>query len=166
MHSLIVGISESGKSHLAKCLARKSIQAGRPALVVNPLNESGWCGYITTRPERALVFAQQHLRGANIFLDEAGDYMTNLREHRPFQWFLRQARHRGHSTFIITQQAQLVIRPARNQVSRLYAFAQARDDAELLAREWNKPQLRALPNMNQYEFFEVSRFSEPKTRRL
>ena len=166
MHALIVGITESGKSTLAKALARMFHSAGRPVLAVNPLSEPGWSGHVTRDPARALDYAQHHLVNAQIFLDEAGDYLTNHKESRPYQWFLRQARHRGHSTWMITQEAQLIIKAARSQAKRLYAFAQSRADAEILAREWNKPELIKLPDLNQGELFVVNRFGPPQQRRL
>ena len=166
MHSLIVGVTESGKSTLAKALARRAIAQGRPVLVVNPTGERGYTGHITRDPALALDLAKHHLKGAYILLDEAPDYLNAYKENAQYLWFLRRSRHQFHSTWIITQRAQLVNRNARSQCTRLYAFAQHQSDADLLAAEWNCAGLRELPRLQRGEFMMVKPFSEPEIRRI
>ena len=166
MHSLIVGVTESGKSTLAKTMARRAHSRGRPVLVVNPTGEAGYCGHMTRDPQRALQLAKDNLRGAYIILDEAPDYLNAYKENSQYLWFLRRSRHCGHQTWILTQRAQLINRNARSQCTRLYAFAQHQSDADLLAAEWNCEYLRNLPQLERGQFMEARPFSQPTIRRL
>lgn len=166
MHSLIVGITESGKSTLAKALARRAHSRGRPVLVCNPTGEPGYCGHVTRDPARALQMAKENLRGAYILLDEAPDYLGAYKEHAPNLWFVRRSRHCLHSTWIISQRAQLINRNARSQCTRLYAFAQHQSDADLLAAEFNCAGLRDLPRLNRGQFMIARPFHEPKIEEL
>ncbi len=50
-HSLILGATESGKSFLAKQLARGALAGGRRVVVLNPVGDSWPCSWQTEDAE-------------------------------------------------------------------------------------------------------------------
>ena len=149
MHNLIVGISGTGKSNLAKRIAQDFAARGN-VVVYDPLESVGW-------PESALRFSSPqkfldhvaHAEKAAVFVDEAKtlwDY-----DERAADLLLYRRRHQGLLVFLIAQRANMVRPNARNQCSRLYAFRQSAKDAELLANDFNDD-VRVIASFERGEF--------------
>jgi hypothetical protein len=155
MHTLIVGMTESGKSTLARYFARRALAAGHPVIVRDPTLHTetaggGWCD-----PDSAaqLAFdgklkifgdgdaeldrfyrACETTPGAHVFFDEAGDVLTvgNVED----QWILRRGRHAPYllSVYLISQRPKMIAPNARTQCAALYLFKMNTSDRrEILA---------------------------------
>lgn len=73
-----------------------------------------------------------------------------------------KGRHWGHNVHFITQRPTQISPTVRTQCSNLFLFAMAREDSEVLAREWNKPELKEASNLPAGQCFMASRFGEIK----
>lgn len=71
---------------------------------------------------------------------------------------LTRGRHWGHNVFVGTQRPAQLSPTVRTQCRRLFLFTIAREDAEILAREWNKPELKEAATLPQGQCFVTERF--------
>ncbi len=134
MHTLICGVTESGKTTLARKIARDLSAAGQNIIIYDPV-ATGTCG--GGWPEAAIIFAdeddifeylsREDVSGAHVFVDEAGEIFGNDKRHN--LWLLTRGRHYGFHVLMIAQRPKMILPTARNQVSRTYMFRLARDDA-------------------------------------
>lgn len=148
MHVLIVGISSSGKTLLAKSIAKSLIGKGQ-VIVFDPLKSGGWpdgakC-YSTLEAFKVVVSRETN---AYIFIDESKvvfDEDTKLAQ----KW-LYQNRHKGQLIFLIAQRAKMVPPNARNQCSKVYAFKQSLEDAKELVGDYGAEMINTakLPKCN------------------
>lgn len=157
-HSLILGMTESGKTTLAKRLAEKYRAQGFSILVLDPMNDPGWpADYRTSDPDEFLrVFWNS--RKCMVFIDESGDAIG--RYNKPMERTATRGRHWGHSCHYLTQRGAQISQTVRDQCSHLFLFASSLKDRKLHAEEWNAPKL--VEPLNQGEFFHCTRFSAPK----
>lgn len=137
MHNLIVGNSTTGKSNLAKYFAKMAEINGEQVIVYDPLKSQNW-------PKTAEKFASPELflsaipsiQSAHVFIDEAKtlwDY-----DYKRADTILYHRRHQGLLSYVIAQRTRMVPPNARNQCSRIYAFKQQKQDAEILAGEYDE----------------------------
>ena len=133
MHTLICGVTESGKTTLAQALARGLADDGQPIIVFDPIGSAtaagGW-------PSSAIVFdeeedffdylARDDVSAAHVFIDEAGD-IFNLSKRHNF-WLLTRGRHFGFQVYMLAQRPKMLAPSARTQASRAYLFRLAPDD--------------------------------------
>ncbi|HHJ14268.1 MAG TPA: AAA family ATPase [Gammaproteobacteria bacterium] len=163
-HVLIAGITESGKSTLARELAAEYRRADIGVLVLDPLADPRWeADYQTTDPDAFLQTAKQSWECA-LFLDESGETVGRYKEE--MFWCATQARHRAHRSHFITQRPVQLAKTVRDQCTRLFLFAVSTSDAKVLADEWAKPALLEAATLGPGEFFDVRRFGEPRRRRV
>lgn len=155
-HSLIVGMSESGKTTLGKRLSHTLHSAGESVIVLDPMNDPGWsAGFKTADPEQFLhvFWASQ---SCHAFIDEAGDVVGKYDE------LMRQTatkgRHWGHSCYYITQRGAMLSVTVRAQCRHLFLFTSPIDDCKALSKDFNKPELLQASTLPQFEFFHVSRY--------
>lgn len=73
-----------------------------------------------------------------------------------------KGRHWGHNVHFITQRPTQISPTVRTQCANLFLFTMAREDSEVLAREWNKPGLREAFQLPQGQCFMATRFGELK----
>jgi hypothetical protein len=158
-HGLILGMTESGKTTLAKQMAREIRARTIPVIVLDPMGDPGWeCDFRTSDPKRFLdVFWQS--RRCVAFIDEAGESVGRFDD-----LMVRTAtkgRHWGHSCFYISQRGAQLSRTVRDQCSHLYLFTTALNDCKIHADEWNKPIIREKgPTLARGEFMHATRFGE------
>lgn len=136
MHNLIVGISNSGKSNLAKSICAMKKKLDNVCVIYDPTKSSGWrssCKF--SSPEKFLNYIDS-VNSANVFIDEAKslwDYDQKLADK-----LLYRGRHRGLLVFLICQRGKGMIPPnARNMCSRVFAFKQNYADAKDLAESFS-----------------------------
>lgn len=157
-HSLILGMTESGKTTLAKKLAAHYKSNGVGILVLDPMGDPEWqADYQTDDAEEFLdVFWQS--RQCAVFIDEAGEAVGQYDKvmHRT----ATKGRHWGHSVHYISQRGALIARTVRDQCSHLFMFTTALDDCKLHANEWNKPELKTGNSLNKGEYFHATRFGK------
>ena len=158
-HVLIIGMTESGKTSLAKLLNGMYRKKGVSSIVLDPINDPGWepgeeC-YVTRKQNEFLRVVKQS-RSCNVFIDEAGEsvgqYQTEM------HWLGTRARHYGHSAHFICQRVIQVATTVRDQCSTLYLFNVSKKDSHILADDWNREELKAANTLGKGEFFIVRKF--------
>ena len=119
-HNLILGMTESGKTTLAKELCLRLKARGISTLVLDSLSDPGWeADFITENPDEFLsVYFDPNTRYCAAFIDEAGDYAGR------YDWAMvksaTRGRHWGHMNFYISQRGIQIARTIRDQCSNLF----------------------------------------------
>lgn len=155
-HALILGISESGKTTLALRLARQYKAAGVGVLVLDPLRNPEWHADFITGDEAEFLDMFWRSRSCMCFIDEAGEAVG--RYNVAMQKTVTRGRHWGHGVHVITQRGAQLSPTVRDQCRHLFLFCSSRKDGELLAAEFNKPELAECSSLKQGEYMHASRF--------
>lgn len=162
MHSLIVGISGAGKTHLAKYFAKQALAAGRGVLLYDPLGNPFPCTWRTANPDRFLDMVKAS-KDCLVVVDEAPTICTNLGEHQKFEWLATQSRHNtvvtdpatkhlfGHRCLFLAQKVTRIAPVYRENCTRLFAFNIKQASARILAEDFGDELLRA-PTLPRYHF--------------
>jgi len=157
-HSLILGMTESGKTTLAKRLSSAYRRAGVGVIVLDPLSDPEWnATHITHDPDNFLE-TFWNSRSCMVFIDESGDVVGRFDE--AMQKTATRGRHWGHSVHYITQRGAMISRTVRDQCSNLFLFNTALEDCKIHAREWNKPELLNASQLPRGAYYKTSRFGE------
>lgn len=162
-HSLILGMTESGKTTLAKRLAANYRNNGVGVIVLDPLHDKWDCDYQTSDKNVFLTTVQQN-QACAVFIDEGGESVGQY--DTEMHWLATRARHYGHATHFISQRGQQLAKTVRDQCSNLFLFNCSSSDAKLLANEWNKPELINANSLQRGEFYRVGRFKEVERMQL
>lgn len=96
----------------------------------------------------------------DVFIDEAGDAIGHY--EKAMIKTATMGRHRGHNVHFVTQRGAQLSPTVRTQCRNLFLFNMAREDCELLAKEWNKPELKDAALLPQGQCMMVSRFGDVK----
>ena len=132
-HTLIIGQVESGKTTLAKMLARRLRRKGHGVLVLDHWRSSDWdANEIATNAEdfRELVYQS---RRCYCFIDEAPEMLQKDREN---DHFATMSRHWGHSFYFISQRVMGLNPMIRTNCQNIFCFKQHHDASRILAREF------------------------------
>lgn len=155
-HTLILGMTESGKTTLGKRLSGGYGAHRIPRIVLDPLCDPGWqADYQTSAPEDFLSVLWRS-QSCAVFIDEAGDSVG--RYDVAMQQCATRARHWGHNVHFLCQRATQVAVIVRDQCSHLFLFRVSAKDADILAAEWSAPDLAMASSLERGEFIHVSRF--------
>jgi energy-coupling factor transporter ATP-binding protein EcfA2 len=157
-HVLILGMTQSGKSTLAKALAQKYKTHGIGVLVNDPLGDPTWpADYRTSEVDE---FLEQFWasRGCAAFIDEAGDCAGT--HDKDMVKTATRGRHWGHRCHYISQRGTMIARSIRDQCTGLFLFCTALEDCKVHAAEWNCPELLEAAKFKQGDFFHVTRFGQ------
>jgi len=163
MHSLVVGMTESGKSLLVKRMCKKWSVQKKGILVLDPLGDDWVCDWQTDDPD---LFNQAVYDSRNCvcICDECSNYLQN--SDREYHWWGTQSRHKGHDFFFITQRANQLAVNVRTQAKRLYMFHSSLKDCETLRNEWNRAELMNGHLLKQFQYYKVPRFGAIEKRML
>ena len=156
MHSLIVGITESGKTTLCKKLAEKHIEQGYAVLVLTSVFDEWSKGCIVYDDQDEFLRVFWNSKKCFVFIDEGGT--TVGRYNEAMDATATRGRHWGHSCYFSAQRATQISATVRGQCSQLFCFAQGTKDAEVLAEEFNNVELEKASDLRQGEFYLVRRF--------
>lgn len=135
MHTLIVGITYTGKTNLCKGIAART---DKEVIVFDPVASGGW-------PENAVKFESidkffeylETAQNAFVFVDEGKTlWDANPREADKL---LYRRRHQGLLVFVIAQRTKMIPPNARNMCSKVFAFKQRKDDSDILVDEYGVP---------------------------
>jgi hypothetical protein len=157
-HVLILGMTESGKTTLARNLAARYKRAGLGVLVLDPLSDPRWqCDFITADQEEFLqVFWSS--RSCVAFLDEGGESVG--RYDLAMQKTATRGRHWGHSCHYIAQRATQLAPIVRDMCTHLFLFCSSAKDGKLLAEEFNKPELELCNTYAQGQYVHAVKFGK------
>jgi hypothetical protein len=156
-HSLVVGMTLSGKTTLCRLLARGYRRRGYATAVLDPLRDPNWkADFLTPRRDDFMRYVKRATSHA-LFVDESG---SSIDKNDPSNdWLTTTARHLGHVSHFIAHRPQQLSPTLRLQCERLYLFSASQKDAALLADEWSAPELVALcRRLGRGEFVFVERF--------
>lgn len=133
MHTLFCGVTESGKTTLARAFSRRFLAMGQNVIVHDPVFSAtaggGWgSGAVIFDDEENLFeyLSRDDVKGAHVFIDEAGEIFTPDKRHN--LWLLSRGRHYGFHVHMIAQRPKMILPTARGQASITYAFRLARED--------------------------------------
>ena len=159
-HSLIVGMTESGKTTLATNLCRGYKERGIKTIVLDPMYDQRWqADFITTDKDRFLDIVQNpETRSCALFIDESGEEIGQYK--REMFWLATRGRHYGHNSHFITQKAKQLAPTVRDQCSYLFLFNSSIDDCKELANEFNRPELRTANTLAKGEYFQCPRWGQ------
>lgn len=163
-HSLIFGMTESGKTTLAKQLAAQFKAQGVGVLVLDPINDPGWqCDFRTADNEQFLQYFWNSRRCA-VFIDESGEAVGKY-DSLMIKTATR-GRHWGHSLFYISQRGAQIAKTVRDQCRHLFLFTVSVADSKILANEFNQPELLEANKLLQGHYFHASRFGQLERGKL
>lgn len=159
-HVLIFGQTESGKTTLAKELARMYKARGVGVLVLDPMCDPQWqADYQTDDPDEFLQMVWSSERCA-IFIDEAGQAVG--RYDLSMIDTATKGRHYGHNCHYISQRGAMIAVTVRDQCSQLFLFTTSKNDSKIHANEWNSDVLLTANTLDQGEYYHVTRTSPAK----
>lgn len=163
-HYAIVGMTESGKSTLARKCAVELNKMGVHVIVFDPLGDPKWfecldpsTSFITDN-EKEFLKVYWSSKNCAVFFDEAGDYATN--HNKEMIKTATKGRHWGHSNFYIAQRGNLLARTIRDQCATLYMFTSSKDDAKIYSTEFNDSELLNVPDLPQGTYYSCGRFKK------
>lgn len=166
-HMLIVGLTLSGKSTLAKALSEKYTAAGIQCIVLDHMRDPGWhAAHVFDEPNDFLDYVTDPdlCQGCALFVDEGG---LNLdRYDKRYQWLTTTSRHHGHRTHIISQRAESIDRTTRSQCTTLAAFALPPKDCKMYASDFNCPEVLHCASFPQGQYVYKRGFSAAQIRRM
>ena len=162
MHSLIVGMTESGKSTLAKKIAKNLVIKKQPVMVLDILGSKWDANYNTTNIHEFMDYVKR-VKNTFIFIDESGEVGALYKE---FFWLATKSRHYGHSVFFITQRSMQLKPVVRSQCRQLFLFCSAKKDCQILHDDFNKKEILKGNELRQGTFLQVRRFENSKKIKL
>jgi len=154
MHSLIVGMSESGKTTLAKKIATQLYSKEYPVMVLDILGSKWDCNFNTTNIDEFMAYVQT-VQNCYIFIDEAGEVGKLDKE---FYWLATRSRHYGHSVFFITHRSVQLKPVIRAQCQQLFLFCSSKKDCQILYEDFNHEQILEGNNLRQGKYLHAKRF--------
>lgn len=156
-HKYIVGMTESGKSTLAKLMCMGLNKRGLKIAVLDKLRSTDWqCENVFEDPFEFLEFAKNN-EEFFLFVDEGGQAIGRYNEE--MEWLATESRHKGHSCIFISQSLTQVAPIVREQSMLFFLFACGEKNTTLLAEECREPLVKKLLKIPKLEFYIVSRFS-------
>jgi hypothetical protein len=165
MHRIIVGMSETGKSTLAKIFVRQAKEQGILTGVLDPLNDPEYnADYQTSNSEEFLIHAKEKVREL-LVVDESGTAIGRYNE--PMTWLATTSRHFGKSCIFCMHNPTQTSPMIRDQSSECWLFICTSRIQEMVAEEFNHPEiLTQSERLEKGECIFVPRFGEIKKYRL
>lgn len=140
-HSLIIGVTESGKTTLARSLARNLAKRKQNVIVYDPVRTPTAGG---DWPKSAVIFDDERefwkylnrddVGHSHIFVDEAGD-LFNMAKPENF-WLLTRGRHYGFFVYCMCQRPKMIAPSVRFQCATCYMFRLAHSDASEISKDF------------------------------
>lgn len=158
MHSLVLGVTESGKTTFLKAMAKRHVEQRYAILVLTTIFEP-WpegCHVFTDQDEFLSVFWNS--KSCIVIIDEGK--RTAARFNVAVEETATAGRHWGHSCYYAAQGNSMISPDIRKNCSQLACFMQGPADSKVLAEEWVQAELNKAPDLNQGEFYLVRRFGK------
>jgi hypothetical protein len=139
MHTLITGVTMTGKTTMARMLAREHDHRGHPVVVYDPMGTDtaggdwGKNAKVFNDEEKFMRYMGEAPPSA-VFIDESDLVFAHSQKEN--HWLARRGRHYGHRLYMITQRPQMIAPNCRNQTGRCYMFRLSRSDADFVYREF------------------------------
>jgi hypothetical protein len=139
-HWLYTGVTQTGKTTLARFHARELAKAKHKVYVYDPVmtetagGEWEGCSLIRTDDTEKAIEQLEKLKDCYVFVDEAPDIFGH--EHRDTHWMLRRKRHDGVYFRLIAQRPTMLPPSVRSQCARVWIFRLAMSDAKVICADW------------------------------
>jgi hypothetical protein len=140
-HTLICGVTESGKTTLAHKLAEFDEQDKKEVIVYDPVLTPTLAG---EWPKNAAIFDDQEKflryvekrgnQATAIYIDEGADVFSHGQPEN--RWILTRGRHYGYEVTLICQRPKLVMPSVRHQCARCFLFRLARSDLREISEDF------------------------------
>lgn len=159
-HSLIVGVTLSGKTTLAKMIAKGLKDRGHKIAILDPMKDREWieiADFSTHNPDAFLAYAKR-TKSHFLFVDESGTAIG--RYNRAMDWLTTTGRHLGHSVTLICHRTTNLAPTIRDNCTTVYVFAVSEEDSIALAKAYREPSLRNVAKFRQGQFYKVGQFCE------
>lgn len=157
-HNLVVGMTESGKTSLAKLYCDGFKKSGIKTMVLDPVHDTGWNADFQTHDPEMFLKVVKSERNCMIFVDESGSAIG--RYNSEMEWLATTSRHLGHSCWFIMQDATQVAPIIRGNCTKAFVFACDPKLIERVASEWNEQTLRNCERLPKFCFYVASRFDQ------
>lgn len=158
MHSYIVGTTGSGKSHLAKSMARGYREAGYSVLALDPVRDPEWAAvadHVTADKDEFLrVFWES--ANCKVFVDETLRVTDN--HDKEFHATATMGRHNGHQLYYLAQRPSHIPVNIRSQCQTVFTFRQNRKESILMSDDFGNDDLRQAVELGKYEFLHATNF--------
>ncbi len=165
MHTLILGITKSGKTYFAKRLAELSKRRGRRVIVLDVLGDSWPCDY-QTRDAAEFQRILQANYNCDAYADESGLSIGRGKSAQNVGWLATQSRHWGHKLHFIVQHYSFLDLMIRSQCDEHVIFRCSQKSAEAIAEEIGQPLAATAPQLEQYCCYYFKPFAAPLKMRL
>ena len=133
MHTLICGVTMTGKTTIARSMSRALLAKNKRVAVFDPLGTEtsggdwGQGAMVFNNRDQFLDFVEHPLTvNYFIFIDEADEIFSH--DMKENVWMLKKGRHWGLFFFLITQRPKMVHPTARNQCCAAFIFRLTADD--------------------------------------
>jgi hypothetical protein len=164
MHMAIYGMTESGKTTLAKELCARYSALGHGTLVLDPLMDPEWKADLIFSDPDEFLEAFWASRSCRAFIDESGEVVG--RYDKAMIKTATKGRHWGHSVHYLTQRASLLSKTVRDQCGAMALFCSSKGDGKIHADEWNRDELAQCHTLAQGEYYYCTRFGQIKRLKL
>lgn len=155
-HSLIIGMTESGKSTLAKLIVKQAKKRGVKTAILDPLKDPHFgADFQAQNGEEFLAWAKSN-KSAVLIIDEAGTAVG--RYNVAMQWVVTTARHLGHSSVLVCQGTSQLSPLIRGQCTTCYLFSSTAQTVKIISEDFNSPELMKMSRLNRGEFYIISRY--------
>lgn len=155
MHSLITGITGSGKSLLMKELILKD---PFNSILFSPFDDFFLKSYSLDYID---IFGIENIEEDNIYIDEAGEL---LNRDRKYNHLATLGRHYGKNITFIAQRAKMLTPEIRTNCEKFYLFTGGGMDSKILSEETGKK--INLTNLKRFEYYEFTNFSNVELKKL
>lgn len=129
----------SGKTTLARDMAAIYARHGVNVLVLDPIADPRWPTEHRTSNQEDFLDWYWHSERCAAFMDEGGESVGRYND--AMARTATRGRHMGHVNHYIVQRVTQIAPLVRGQCTRIYLFCSSRKDGEILAEEWNRPEL-------------------------
>jgi hypothetical protein len=164
-HSLIIGMTESGKTTLAKKLCEKYRASNIKTIVLDPLWDNWNADFQTDNPSEFMaVVSNPETQSCAVFIDESGESIGQY--NKEMFWLATRARHYGHNSHFIVQRTKQLSPTVRGQCRFLYLFNSPINDCKELAQDFNEPRLITGADLEQGHCYFVQRMRKEQFREL
>jgi hypothetical protein len=161
-HTLITGLSRSGKTTLTEKIA-SNILSKRPVFFLDSFGANFPCTWQTQNQSEFIEIARTN-KSALLVVDDAADNLNKF--DNALSWIGTQSRHWGHC-FLINSQRYINVHPnIRNNAIVCFAFKQSKKDARDLCEDFVDENLLDVPSLNQFEFYGGGKYVPFKKYRL
>ncbi len=159
-HSLIIGMTGSGKTSVATAMSGMYQQKGVKVIVLDPMLDPRWKADFITHNRGVFLQVMQHpeTQSCAVFVDESGEMIGQ--HGKELFWLATRSRHAGHNVHFICQRAKQISPNVREQCEYLFMFKTALDSSKEIANDFNRPELQEANTLQQFEYFQCSRYGE------